>query len=410
MRPFIDPEIQAFHDLRARLTRRRLQQLEPRLRLELALLALLLTGFVFWQVRGPLASLRLHGGPRPVLMALGSAEVILAALAAAAVGVRHARRLRVGPPGPPWLSLPAGERALARHLAWDSGGLVAWVGPLAAGVWGAAFGLAPWPWLVVLALLWVALLRGAAEVGARLGQWLAGWRVPLQPPNPALTRILAGAGSRGGARRLAPARWRSKPPWVALCAKDLRVTLRVGALGRQLGAALLFWVFSAAAWRLPAPEHARDLSYVAAFVLALLGSAALGEWLVALSGSDPFAVVRSLPVGVMTVWGARFAWAALATFALLATHALAASGLSPHALRLFLAWLGAATLAIAALAVNYGVTLFPRADVAQRLLGLSLGLAVAASLMIPMLGWAVLASAVLHSARRLPHWARLEEA
>jgi len=35
--------------------------------------------------------------------------------------------------------------------------------------------------------------------------------------------------------------------------------------------------------------------------------------------------------------------------------------------------------------------------------------AVAASVMIPLSGWIVLLSAILHSARRLPHWSRLEE-
>jgi hypothetical protein len=113
---------------------------------------------------------------------------------------------------------------------------------------------------------------------------------------------------------------------------------------------------------------------------------------------------------VAIVWGARCAWVVLATALLVVAHALGAQGLSPYALHLFLAWVGAASLAIGVLGVNYGVTLFPRPDLAQRLLGLSLGLAVAASLMIPLLGWVVLLAAVLHSARRLPHWPRLEEA
>jgi hypothetical protein len=179
---------------------------------------------------------------------------------------------------------------------------------------------------------------------------------------------------------------------------------------RHLATSLLFWILSALAWRLPSPPHMRDLEWVSAFILALLGSAALGEWLVSLSGADPFQTLRSLPVGLGQVWFARAALALAATAGLLTLHAAAASGLTPHALRLFLVWVGGATLAIAALAVNYGVTLFPRADIAQRLLGLSLGLAVAASLMIPLLGWIVLLSAVLHSARRLSRWSRLEEA
>jgi hypothetical protein len=194
-----------------------------------------------------------------------------------------------------------------------------------------------------------------------------------------------------------------------LSLKDLRVTWRVGSVRRHLVTALFFWVLSALAWRLPRPPHMIDLDWAAAFVLSLLGSAVIGEWLVALSGVDPFQALRTLPVGVAQVWSARFALALVAALALLTLHAIAGAELSPHALRLFLAWVGGGTLAIAALAVNYGVTLFPRADIAQRLLGLSLGMAVAASLMIPLLGWIVLLSAVLHSARRLPRWSRLEE-
>jgi len=59
--------------------------------------------------------------------------------------------------------------------------------------------------------------------------------------------------------------------------------------------------------------------------------------------------------------------------------------------------------------VNYSVTLFPRADHAQRVYGLSLGIAVVGSLLIPLVGWIVLLTAILHSARRLPRWPRLEE-
>jgi hypothetical protein len=62
------------------------------------------------------------------------------------------------------------------------------------------------------------------------------------------------------------------------------------------------------------------------------------------------------------------------------------------------------------LAVNYSLTLFPHAAVAQRLFNLALGVAIAVSLMIPMLGWVALLAALLHSARRLPRWGRSEEA
>jgi hypothetical protein len=307
--------------------------------------------------------------------------------------------------------LPVSNGALARHLAWDSGLIIGWVAVPALGAWLAALGLVPTLWLLAWVLPAVGSLLGGSRAGAALGVRVAAWGLPAAAGATGVARVLATAPTRAVGRRLPPARWTAGPQWLALCAKDLRVTRRVGAVKRHLLAALVLWALSALAWRTPPPPPGMlDLAYVAAFVLALLGSAALGEWLVALSGSDPFATVRTLPVGVATVWGARFAWAILATGLLLLIHALAAQGL-PHGPRhLFLAWLGAATLAVATLGVNYGVTLFPRADLARRLLGLSLGLAVAASLMIPLLGWVVLLAAVLHSARHLPYWSRLEEA
>jgi len=267
----------------------------------------------------------------------------------------------------------------------------------------------PWPWVALLAPPLASLLVVASRAGGWLGGHLATWRRRRTRAS-GLAAVLAEAGPSIGTRRMRAARWARRPAWLALALKDLRVTSRVAPMRRHLVTALLFWLSSVMAWRLPSPPHMTDLEYVAAFFLALLGSAALGEWLVSLSGSDPFQALRSLPLRLRDVWLARFGLAASATLVLLAMHAIAASGISPHALRLYLAWVGGATLAISALAVNYGVTLFPRADVAQRLLGLSLGLAVAASLMIPLLGWVVLLSAVLHSARRLRRWAWLEEA
>jgi hypothetical protein len=256
-------------------------------------------------------------------------------------------------------------------------------------------------------LLLVAL---AARAGAAVASALALWRLePAKPRRTAIERVLAVASRRRSVGQLPAARWSRQPAWFAIAGKDLTLSLRVPALGRSLLIALLFWGLSMAAWRLPDPPQGRSIGYLAAFVLALGGSAVFGEWLVALAGSDPFATIRGLPLRLASLWGARFGWAIAGTAALLAGHALLARDLSPHALRLFLGWTGLATLAIAALAVNYGVTLFPRADVAQRMLGLSLGLAVAGSLMIPLMGWLVLASAVIHSTRRLARWSRLEE-
>ena len=406
MRSTSHSEAAAFRHLRRLLTRRRFSQLDLRLKLELGLLAVLLAGFVFWQVRGAFASIAAQGG-NGVLAAFLGTWLALSVLAALLVGLRHGHRLRTGPPGPAWLALPARERILGPHLAWDSALVASWVAVPAIGI-----GCAAWGYVAPLLLLGLAAPLGLFLAGAcRAGAWFAErWVVLSAGGGRSLADALARAGSRAATRRRPPARWRSAPAWIGLAAKDARLTMRVGAVRRHLLTALLFWLLSALAWRLPSPPHMADLHYVAAFVLALLGSAAMGEWLVALSGADPFQTLRTLPVGVGSVWSGRMALAGLGIAGLLVVHAFAGSSLAPHALRLFLVWVGMASAAIATLAVNYGVTLFPRADIARRLLGLSLGLAVAASVMIPLLGWLVLLSAVLHSARRLSRWSRLEEA
>jgi hypothetical protein len=259
---------------------------------------------------------------------------------------------------------------------------------------------------VALAVAFALLLAGAGRAGAAVGQWLAlrGTRRAGLPP---LIVRLAETAVAAGRRRVGRGHWRRVPAWVALARKDLAIARRLAGVRTSLFVALALWGLSLGAWSL-AGEPA--LHHFAAFALILLGAASFAEALVVLSGSDPFDTLRVLPLGARSVWLARFVWAAAAVALLLGAHAIAARELSPHALKVFLVWSGAGALGICALGVNYGVTLFPRADAAQRLLGLSLGLAVAASYMIPLSGWIVLLSAILHSARRLPRWSRLEEA
>lgn len=376
------------------------------MRVELVLLALLIAVFLFWQARVPLDGLVRAQGPAAGVVALAIVLTALAGLAVPLVAARHARRLRTGPPGPEWAALPVDPTALARHLGKESGAIVMWLGLPAAGVLAAAVGLVlPW-WPPLLAAMFLFLLLAARNAGATLGLTLAARGTPATPGTP-IERVLGNAAPASRRRRLPAPRWRRMPAWAALMEKDLRLTLRHGPLRRALAGTLVLWALSLGVWTL---QGDLALRHFAAFALALLTAAAAAHWLVLLSGSDPFAGLRVLPLGLGAVWGARFAHGVLATLLLVAGHALAAHDLSPLALRIFLAWTGAASITIAALAVNYGVTLFPRADVAERLLGLSLGLAMAASVMIPLSGWIVLLAGVLHSARRLPHWSRLEEA
>jgi hypothetical protein len=207
-------------------------------------------------------------------------------------------------------------------------------------------------------------------------------------------------------RRLPAPRWRRVAPWRALLDKDLRWLWRPSRARRVLPAAIGLAVLSLIAWRLPLDVHAARF---AAFALALLSAAALAEWLVEVTTSDPFPILRSLPLGLSDVWRARAFWVALFALALVVAHAFVGAGHAAAANPVFLIWLLLATLCIALLGVHYGITLFPQSDIATRLLGLSLGLAVAVSIMLPMAGWLVLLTAVLHSTRRLPRWWRIED-
>ena len=382
-------------------------QLDARLRGELVLLALLIAGFLFWQVRVPLDGLVRARGPWAGVALIAGAWLTLALLGALLAGTRHARRLRAGPGGPEWLALPIEPADLERHLAWESRSMVVWLAVPALGVLAAAAGLLPAWWLAMLAAGFAWLLLEAGRVGCAIG-----YRVALRSAEPRaglrpIERVLAVAAPGVARRRFPPPRWRALPAWVALAHKDLLVTLRDPATRRAAVLPLALALASFGAWLLPGEPAMRHL---VAFALVLLAAASLAEWLAGLSGSDPFATLRALPIGVMTAWGARWAWAVAGTLALVVGQALAARDLAPHARQVLLVWAGGAVLAIATLGVNYGVTLFPRADIARRMLGLSLGLAMAASVMIPLSGWVILLCGVLHSARRLPRWSRLEEA
>jgi len=124
---------------------------------------------------------------------------------------------------------------------------------------------------------------------------------------------------------------------------------------------------------------------------------------------QPVPVLRALPLGAGSIWLGRAAWAPLAAGALALVQVACARPIYGPALGVLVVWLAAATLAIALLGAHYGITLGARAGAAQRFLMLTLGIAMAASLMVPLMGWIVLFTAVIHSGRRVPRWARLED-
>jgi hypothetical protein len=392
----------AFRRLERNLARRRIQAVEPLLRIEVTALALLVAGFVFWQARIPLHAQVREAGPVAFAVAAFASALFLAALAAALSGARMAASLRAGPDGFAWLNLPLPAARIEQHLAWNAAGQALPLGVAGAGVLAAGVGLVPGWWLPLIGLAGAALIMA----GARAGCWIAvraiappgSGRAPVEQ---ALARRLHGSA---GPHHPAPA-WRSGTAWRALLRKDLSWLRRSAPGRRALAVAVSLGALSVVAWRLPIDPHAARFG---AFALALLAATALAEWLVAAVCADPFSILRSAPLTLADVWRARALWAATFALALAAAHALAGAGPVAGANPVFLIWLLLAALCIGLLGLHYGITLYPRADIARRLLGMSLGLAVMVSLMLPMAGWLVLLTALLHSTRRLPRWWRIE--
>jgi len=399
------PPNTAFRSLERALMRRRFRAVEVPLRLEFAALLTLIAGFLFWRIRVPLDGFARAAPPAQTAALVLGGLALLALAGGALAGARHATRLVRVPPGPSWLALPIESRALARHLAWDSSVPAALVAvPAAAGL-VAAFGLIPAWWLGLLAAAFVWLLIEFTRLGCALAVRFAARRAVSPAGRTPLERVLMSPPRRRPVRDRGAAAWRQLPARVVMMRKDLMLSVRATPAGRRAALPLVLGALSVAVWWLPIEP---PLRHFAAFVLALLASTAFAEWLVTLSGTDPFPVLRSLPVGVGVVWSARVGWAAAWTAALVLAHTLAARPLAGGAHSVFLVWLGGAALAITVLGVHYGITLYPRAEHAQRMLLLSLAIAMAASVMIPMLGWVLLLTAVLHSARRVPRWDRLE--
>jgi hypothetical protein len=393
------PYVPAFRRLRRALLLGRLRRLDPVLRIELLLIGALGAGFIAWQARLPLDRLaRTHGSPA-VATALAVALATCALLGGTIAAGHQARRLRRAPAGPGWLALPLPLRAIAGQSVWESGLHALWVLPAALGLLAATAGLAPWRALALLAAGFAALLAAAARAGGELALRLALLRPRDGAPPPdgrALERLFA-AVPTARAARTAPPRW-SGGASRAFLAKDLARTLRRTPARPRAGAWLALVGLALAVWTLPLRPAA-----AAAFSMSLLLAAAatLADWMIALSSGDPYPLLAALPLRARHVWALRVAAVTAATLLTVLLLALTARPLGLAARSQLVAGTGLATLLIGALGVTYGVTLFPRVETAQRLILLWLALAITASVMFPLAGWAVLSGALAHALRRL---------
>jgi hypothetical protein len=385
---------------------RRWRKLGLVFQMELAGLGALVLALAFWQLRLPLAAAWHRSGPGAAAMTLAFALLALALASAGAAATRLSWLLRSSPLRPAWLQWPLPEAVLWGHLRWEARARALVPSLLAPSFLLAGWGYVPGWALAALALGFAAALELLVRAACRVSLAAAA-RGNVRPPraSPLLRSLSRVTDPPRRAARLT-ARWRLEPAWLAWWRKDAQVARRSRSGRPQLLLGILLALASVLVW-FTAPPNGRP--YLLALGLAMAALGAVAEWLVALCGRDPFVAIRSLPLAVHSVWLGRFAWVVLATAPLLAAHLALMPRLVPQAPRLFAFWLGGAGFGLGALAVNYGLTLFPRAEVAQRLLYLSLGLVLLALVLFPPIGGVVaLLAALIHSARRLPVWHRLE--
>ncbi len=394
----------AFRTLESRLAARRIAAMDVRMRLALCAIGVLLAGFVFWQIRVPLQGVRHFHGEIAVAQRVAMWLALWATAAGAAAAARMAT-MSARVPGPEWLALPLESGAIARHLLSEARltALIAFPGALAVLV--AAIGYMPLVWIGLGGALFVVLWLEATRWGVAAARHVAARRAAVRRAVPTMTRMLIGSGRRRPARRLPAPVWRAMSPTQALSHLDRLLTLRPTSARARMVFVALFAVASVVPWLRPMPALEQRAFAFAAFTLACT---ALGAWAIARVCSDPPAVLRPLPLPLGAVWRARFVpmvagIVVLAVFdALLATHVPVVGRVG-----LVVTWI-IPGLAIAVLGLHYAITLAPQERAAENLYFAWLGVAIAGSLMVPLMGWAVLIAGLVHSTRRLRVWHRPE--
>jgi hypothetical protein len=396
----------AFRVLERRLAARRLAALDGRMRVLIGLLFAYAVAVAYWQARVPLDGIRrAKGEPAAAwtLAAILAAVALLGAIVAAWRRASFAERV----PGPEWLALPVPPESVRRHLAAEARLPALATFPVAIAVLVAGIGLVTPAHLAALAtghaLLWWLLTRLAAGLTAQT----TGARVPASRGLPAAVREVIATNPRSAAGAHRSPRWRAEPAWRAIVRLDGLVSRRRSAARTRAASAALWFAAGGAAWFAAAPPLTRRALAYAAFAG---GAASLGAWAIARACGDPPSALRPLPLRVRDPWRARATSVAIALALASALAALLAGSLPPLArVGLVLTFLPSG-LAIAILGVNYGITLAPRATIAEYLFYGWLVVALIASWMIPFLGWGVLLFAVAHSSLRLARAARPADA
>jgi len=393
-------EAAAFRDLRHALARRRLQGAGTRLRVVLLAIAAIVSAFTYWQVRIPLDGLNRNQGSGAATLALAA---VLGALALAAAAITSSRQsaMSANRPGPEWLALPAHPSIVVAHLAREARLPALAVLPPAVAALAAGTGLVSPLSLVALgaafALVWKLATRAAATITRRMTP--AG-RPAERALSPDATWLVAEPRRQAETRRPAPL-WRRGTPLLALAALDWLATRRAS---RSRARAVMTGVFGLASLLVWAGRAEPLVRRAQAFALLLPAATALGAWAIHRACAAPSDLHRPLPISLRDAWLARALPLAAVALALSASNALAATAL-PATARIVMApaW-GLMAFGVSVLGLHYGLTLVPRGDAAETVYTSWLGAAITASLMIPLLGWFVLAGGLVHSSLRLRRW------
>ena len=394
-----DPD-RAFRALSRRLFARRARELGLRLWFVLAVLALSIAAFTYWQVRVPLDGTLRHGG---VPAAVSRLALVLGAftLAGATIAVARQVSLLADPPGPEWLSLPVSPAAVERHLANEASAPARAVAVPAAAAWLAGWGLLPVSWLVLLAAGFVLVLESALQLSCAMALRASAGAVGPASRLPAAWRALVSARRPPSAARIATARFRSESRARALARLDRAVSFRAGPPRARLGFAAAFLVLSVSAWFLGSDLSQARAQAFAAFAIAC---AELGAWAAWRAAGDPASALRPLPLSLAHAWSAR-AWPLLAVVGVvLLLHALLPPGVAAAArVGLASSWALPALLLVL-LGLHVGLSLPGRPGTAESLYYGWLGAGLVGSLAIPLFGWAVVISGLAQATRRLSRW------
>lgn len=390
----------ALRQLEQRLLARRLAALDGRLRVALIALTLLLGAFIFWQARIPFDGAYRAGGALATLRLEG---IALAVAALAAGSLAHWRQsvLAARPPGPEWMALPLPASLVVQHMLAEARLPAIAIAPVAIAIWLAGLDLMPWLWsallIVMFLVAWLECTRLGAALARHEGSRGDGASLALTPH----MRLLVTGRRQGRVRAVAPPHWRRSSPTLALVRLDQSLSWRAsGPRARLIGVILASAISSLAWWSGAPPLVARAQSFVG-FAVA---SAMLGGWAVVRTCGDPPGLLRQLPVSIGPIWRARFLQLVVILSALALLQAASATAFPiPARTGQWVTWF-IPGLAIATLGLHYALTLYPRADVAENLYYGWLTVALCASLMIPLMGWAVLFAGLLHSTLRLSRW------